>query len=54
MLYNADVDIKTAQSVLGHSDVSVTLRIYTHFAEKQKKRSIDKLNDYVRNEIKNI
>ena len=54
MLYNADVDIKTAQAVLGHSDVSVTLSIYTHLAEKQKKRSIDKLNDYVKNEIKNI
>ena len=47
MLYNADVDIKTAQAVLGHSDVSVTLRVYTHFADKQKKRSIDKLNEYV-------
>ena len=52
MLYNADVDIKTAQAVLGHSDVSVTLSIYTHLAEKQKKRSIDKLNDYVKNEMK--
>ena len=52
MLYNAEVDIKTAQSVLGHSDVSVTLSIYTHLAEKQKKRSIDKLNDYVKNEMK--
>ena len=47
MLYNADVDIKTAQAVLGHSDVSVTLRVYTHLADKQKKRSIDKLNEYV-------
>ena len=54
MLYNADVDIKTAQAVLGHSDVSVTLSIYTHLAEKQKKRSIDKLNDYVKNETQNL
>lgn len=47
MLYNADVDIKTAQAVLGHSDISVTLRIYTHLGEKQKKLSIDKLNNYI-------
>lgn len=49
MLFNADVDIKTAQAVLGHSDVSVTLRVYTHLEEKYKKRSIDKLNGYIKN-----
>ena len=49
MLFNADVDIKTAQAVLGHSDVSVTLRVYTHLEERHKKRSIDKLNGYIKN-----
>jgi len=47
LLYNADVDIKTAQAVLGHSDVTVTLSIYTHLEEKQKSLSIDKLNNYL-------
>jgi len=50
MLYNADVDIKTTQAVLGHSDVSITLSVYTHLADKQKKRSIDKLNEYIKKE----
>ncbi len=53
MLFNAGVDIKTAQAVLGHSDVSVTLRVYTHLEEKQKKRSIDKLNGYIENNRNN-
>ena len=52
MLFNADVDIKTAQAVLGHSDVSVTLRVYTHLEERHKKRSIDKLNGYIKKQQK--
>lgn len=48
MLYNSGVDIKTAQSVLGHADVSITLSVYTHLGENQKKHSIDKLNDYIK------
>ena len=47
MLYNADVDIKSAQAILGHSDVSVTLGVYTHLEQKQKSISIDKLNTYI-------
>lgn len=49
MLYNAGVDIKTAQNVLGHSNVSITLSVYTHLEEKTKKVSIEKLNGYIQN-----
>ena len=50
MLYNSGVDIKTAQAVLGHADVSITLSVYTHLGENQKKYSIDKLNEYIKKE----
>ena len=50
MLYNSGVDIKTAQAVLGHADVSITLSVYTHLGENQKKHSIDKLNAYINKE----
>lgn len=45
MLYDADVDIKTAQRWLGHSDPAVTMRIYTHLSatrEKQAKKAASK------------
>lgn len=33
LLYNAGVDVMSAQRFLGHSDPTTTLRIYTHLAE---------------------
>ena len=50
MLYDAGVDLKTAQEQLGHSDVKVTMGIYTHVAENRKKESLQKLNDYFNRE----
>lgn len=32
-LYRSGVDIKTAQRLLGHSDIKITLQIYTHLEE---------------------
>ena len=45
MLYDAGVDIKTAQRWLGHSDPAITMKIYTHLSQTkhdsaQKKASI--------------
>jgi integrase len=51
MLYNAGVDVKTAQDILGHSSVNVTLNIYTHLESKMKKINTDKLNKYTQNYI---
>ena len=47
LLYNAGVDVKTAQEILGHSSVNITLDIYTHLDSKLKKINTDKLNDYI-------
>lgn len=46
MLYDADVDVKTAQYLMGHSSLDMTLKIYTHLSEKKKQRSYDKLFDF--------
>ena len=41
------MDVKTAQEILGHSSVSVTLDIYTHLDQKTKKINIEKINEYI-------
>lgn len=46
MLYDAGVDVKTAQYLMGHSDLEVTLKIYTHLSEQKKQRSYDSLFEY--------
>lgn len=46
MLYEADVDVKTAQYLMGHATLEMTLKIYTHLSEQKKKRSYDKLMEY--------
>lgn len=46
MLYDAGIDVKTAQVLLGHRDLDTTMKIYTRLSEKTKKSSIDKLMDY--------
>jgi integrase len=39
MLYNADVDIKTAMKWMGHSDEKMILKIYAHLSEDKEKRA---------------
>ncbi len=40
MLYDAGVDLKTAQKWMGHADADVTMKIYTHLsAEREKSAS---------------
>ena len=36
MLYDAGVDVKTAQDFLGHADPTVTMNIYTHLSSQKK------------------
>lgn len=50
MLYDADVDPKSAQKALGHANVQQTLGIYTHLSQRKKASSIDKLNDFLKGE----
>lgn len=45
-LFDADVDVKTAQYLMGHASLDMTLKIYTHLTEQKQQRSYDKLFDY--------
>lgn len=44
MLAENGVDIKTAQYLLGHSDIRVTMNIYTHVSEKMLADAKEKIN----------
>lgn len=39
MLYSSGVDVKTAAYLMGHSDVTVTMKVYTHLSEETKRKS---------------
>ena len=47
MLYDAGVDIKTAQKLLGHATPEITMRIYTHLSEVREAASLDKMREYL-------
>lgn len=47
LLYNAGVDIKSAQRFLGHADINVTLKIYTHLSEQKEQEAIAALNKHL-------
>ena len=40
-----------AKYLLGHSDISTTLNVYTHLSEAQNKNSVDKINSYISQHI---
>lgn len=46
MLYDAGVDLKTAQKLLGHASPEITMKIYTHLSEQRQQASIDKMIAY--------
>lgn len=46
-LFEAGVDEKDAQEILGHADASTTKNIYTHIRESRRKQTADKLNQYI-------
>lgn len=47
ILFEADINVKDAQNIMGHSDISVTQNIYTHIRKQRIKDTADKLNDFV-------
>ena len=47
MLYHAGVDIKTAQYLLGHASIQMTMEIYTHLDTEKTKTAAKKLNDFI-------
>lgn len=46
MLFEADVDVYTAKTLLGHADIETTMSIYTHLRSRKKTESVDKLKEY--------
>ena len=51
MLYDAGVDIKSAQYFLGHADIEMTLAIYTHLTPFKVEEAIGTLNDHLQNTV---
>lgn len=49
MLFDANVDVKSAQKFLGHSDIEVTLNIYTHLSKFKEDQAIEALNRHLDN-----
>lgn len=45
-LQKADVDIRTAQHLMGHSDITMTANIYTHADNTSLVTAADKMQDY--------
>ncbi|MBN1778024.1 MAG: site-specific integrase [Clostridiales bacterium] len=48
MLYDAGVDVKTAQKWMGHKDISTTMRIYTHLSNTRENKSVNDLQNYLK------
>ena len=46
VLYNAGIDAKSAQVLLGHAQISTTMDIYTHLSEQKRAEDYLKLANY--------
>ena len=46
MLFEAGVDLKDAQDLMGHSDINLTRQIYTHIRDERKFETMSKLNAF--------
>ena len=47
MLYRAGVDLRTAQQLLGHANIQMTARIYTHLEAEDSLKVQDRINLYL-------
>lgn len=47
MLFDAGIDVKTAQTWLGHKDIKTTLDIYTHLSKNRLVQSVEKFKEFV-------
>lgn len=47
MLYEAEIDEKMAQEILGHADITTTKNIYTHIRLQRKISAAERLNSYL-------
>ena len=57
MLYDAGIDLKTAQKWMGHADQEMTLRIYTHLTAEREEMEArllrEKVNDKIARGVQN-
>ena len=47
MLYEAGIDLKTAQRWMGHADEKMILHIYAHLTDKQEQKSVERLRAFM-------
>lgn len=47
ILFEAGINEKDAQEIMGHADISTTRNIYTHIREARQKRSVSKIEEYI-------
>lgn len=48
ILFEAEIDVKDAQHLMGHSDISVTQNIYTHVRQNRTTKTAGKLNNFLK------
>ena len=53
MLYDADVDVKQAQDILGHTTEAMTMDVYTKISERKRKSAADNLNEFIKSKHSN-
>lgn len=54
ILFDAGIDVKVAQLLMGHADVSTTRNIYTQITELRQDNTYLQLNEYVKNFDANV
>lgn len=47
--FEAELEIKDVQEIMGHAQYSTTSDIYTHISDKRREKSFEKLNTFVNN-----
>ena len=47
MLYEAGIDLKSAQRWMGHADEQMILRVYAHLTDRQEQRATEKLRAFI-------
>ena len=47
MLFDAGIDVKTAQRWLGHADIKTTLEIYTHLSNSRIEKSTENITNFI-------
>lgn len=51
LLYISGVDVLTASELLGHSNIEITLKIYTHLDQQFRELNISKFDNYIQSDL---